>query len=156
MAAALTTISWLACVIAILPTLCIAMGIKFQEDREAKHDHVDIVDGQLYLRRYRYLWASIPMAFLLLGLVAVPMFSCGRDAGCDPGHSSTGLFVTSLVVGLIAWSLTLSLLYNRYFHSRAERPFRRLIGAERGLWMLAKLLVPVTIAIAAVGVVGLN
>ena len=132
------------------------MGIKLQEDRESKHGDLNIVDGQLYMRRYRYLWASIPMAFLLLALVAVPVFSCGRDAGCDPTHSSTGLFVISLVVGIVAWSLTISLLYNRYFHSRAERPFRQLIGTERGMWLLAKLLVPVTVGLAVVGIAGLG
>lgn len=154
MAAALTTLSWLACLVALVPSLGIAMAIKFQEDREAKHAlaDVNIAEGASYLRRYRFLWASLPMSFLLLGLVAAAMFTCGPNSGCHSTHSSTSLFVLSLAVGLLAWSLTLSLLYNRYFHSAAERPFRALVGTERLMWLAARMLVPVTVAVAAAAV----
>lgn len=152
MAAALTTISWFAVLAAIVPTVAIAMSIRFQEDREAKVaiEGTDITHGYSYNRRYRFLWASIPMALLLLGLVALSVFTCGD--GCPSSHPSTRLFVASLAVGIFAWSLTMSLLYNRYFHSHAERPFRALIGGEWMLWLSVRVLSITTLAVALMGV----
>jgi len=154
MAAALTTISWLACLVALIPTIAMTMAIKFQEDREAKRvlASSNIVDGSSYLRRYRFLWASIPMAFFLLVLIAIPTLSCGGSgSACRPADTSTSLFVISIAVGLFAWSLTISLLYNRYFYSHAERPFRALIGAERLMWIAVRVLAVVTIALSVAG-----
>jgi len=148
MAAALTTISWLACFVALVPTIAMTMAIKFQEDRESKRAQGDIADGASYLRRYRFLWASIPMSFLLLALVALPTISCREQSKCVPEDTSTGLFVISIAVGLFAWSLTTSLLYNRYFYSNAERPFRVLVGTERLMWIAVRLLTVVTIVLA--------
>ena len=149
MAAALTTISWLACLVALVPTLAMAMAIKFQEDKESKRALaiVNIVDGESYLRRYRFLFGSMPMAFLLLALVGVPTISCEVLGGCGPHETRTGLFVIGLAVGLFAWSICISLLYNRYFHSHAERPFRNLRGAERSMLFGVKVLSVITLVI---------
>lgn len=147
MAAALTTISWLACLVALLPTLTMVMAIKFQEDREGKAAlaAVNIVDGLSYLRRYRFLFGAMPMAFLLLALVAIPTVNCEMATACGPRDNHTGLFVIALTIGLFAWSLCISLLYNRYFYSVAERPFRNLVGAEK--WMLFGVKVMSVIAV---------
>lgn len=149
MAAALTTISWLATVVALLSTLAMAMAIKFQEDREAKRAfaHVNIVEGESYLRRYRFLFGSMPIGFLLLILVAIPTITCEISAACGAQDTRTGLFVISLTVGLFAWSLGMALLYNRYFYSQAQRPFRRLVGAERLIWFGVKVLTVVTLVL---------
>lgn len=157
MSAALTTILWLACIFAIVPTLAMAMGIKFQEDREAKGALAGfhIVEGASYLRRYRFLWASMPMSFLLLGLVALPTFVCGPDGNCESAGSQANIFILSLALGLVAWSLTISLLYNRYFHSQADHPFRALIGTERLMWVVVRLLSIATIVLAVVAAIGL-
>lgn len=154
MAAALTTISWLACLVALVPTVSMAMAIKFQEDREAKGElaGMAIADGASYLRRYRFLFGSMPMAFVLLALVAVPTFTCEVSSSCG-SHTRTGLFVIGLTVGLFAWSLCISLLYNRYFFTNAQRPFRNLIGAERLLLFGVKVLVLITVVVTAFALV---
>lgn len=152
MAATLTTISWFAVLAAIVPTVAIAMSIRFQEDREDKATigTTSVMHGDSYGRRYRFLWASIPMAILLLVLVALPVITCSN--GCPASHASTRLFVASLGVGIFAWSMTMSLLYNRYFHSQAERPFRALVGGEWMLWFSVRVIGVTTLAVSLLGV----
>lgn len=150
MAAALTIISWLACFVALVPTVTMAMAIKFQEDKEAKRAlaNVNIADGESYRRRYLFLFGSMPIAFLLLALVGVPTITCELFGGCGPLETRTGLFVISLTVGLFAWSICISLLYNRYFYSHAERPFRNLRGPERYMLFGVKALSAITLIVA--------
>ncbi len=154
MAAALTVISWLACVVALVPTVAMGMAIKFQEERESKRAlaSFNIVEGESYLRRYRFLFGSMPMGFFLLALVALPTFSCEMGNTCGPYDTRSGLFVISLTVGLFAWSLCISLLYNRYFHAHASRPFRHLVGAERLMLFAVKVLAIVALALSVMTV----
>ena len=147
MVAAHNALAWASCIVAIGLPIAMILAIKLQEDRDLKHggSEAGLVDGALYLRRYRFLWAALPMALFLLVLVAVPIGTCGND--CYTSDSATLMLFLSLVFGLVAWSLTISLIYNRYFHSSAERPYRFVNGAERWILWSSRLLAAVSAAL---------
>jgi|GEM_PF-5571590 len=151
MGAAHNALAWACCIVAIGLPITTILAIKVQEDRDLKHGGVEagLIDGDLYLRRYRFLWAGLPMALFLLVLVAIPIGVCGYD--CYNGESATRLLLLSLVLGLLAWSLTISLIYNRYFHSAAERPYRFIGGAERQMLWSSRLLALTSTVLLLVG-----
>lgn len=152
MGAAHHLLAWASCIVAISLPIGIIMAIKLQEDRDTRSGGNDagLVDGELYLRRYRFLWAVLPMALFLLVLVAMPVGVCRDD--CYGSESASLMLLLSLVVGLLAWSLTISLIYNRYFHSTASRPYRFVNGTEQ--WMLrgSRFLATVAVVLVAAGV----
>ena len=146
--------AWAACIVSIGLPVGIFMAIKRQEDRERRRDDGSLdrveIDGDIYLRRYRFLWGSMPAAVLLLALVAMPIVSCG-SSGCGDSDVSLLLRLVSLILGLFAWALTTSLLYNRYFQSGATRPFRLASGAERLMLRTSQLLGGVALVLMVIG-----
>lgn len=151
MGAAHNALAWASCIVAIGFPIITILAIKLQEDRDLKYGGVEaaLVDGDLYLRRYRFLWAALPMALFLLVLVAIPIGVCGHD--CYSSATATRLLLTSLVLGLISWSLTISLIYNRYFHSSAPRPYRFISGAERRMLWSSRMLAVISTVLLLVG-----
>ena len=147
MVAAHNALAWASCIVAVGLPIVMILAIKVQEDRDLKDggSEAGLVDGSLYLRRYRFLWAALPMALFLLILVAVPIGTCGHD--CYTSDAATLMLFLSLVFGLVAWALTISLIYNRYFHSSAERPYRFVNGGERWMLWSSRLLAAVSAAL---------
>ena len=140
MAAVHNALAWASSILAIVTPVVMIMGIRLQQTSDPAVDEFGFADAEdvVYLRSYRFLWATLPIGLFLLILVAAPIAVCGND--CYTHTSTTRWLIIALVLGLTSWSLTLSLLLNRYFHSGASRPFRYLKGTEQNMLRASRLL----------------